>query len=279
MAGAGMLKSAEPARAVSEAEYRAFREWLFDCSGINLGPSKQALLTSRLGRRLSALGLPSYQAYLELLRSGTAPGEEQTALDLLTTNETYFFREPKHFEVLARQVLPTLSDPVRIWCAASSSGEEPYTLAMTLAETLGLNRRWEILASDISSRVLAAARRGLYPLARADRIAPDLLKRWCLKGVRQYEGSFLIDRRLRERVSFATVNLVEPLPDLGPAFDVVFVRNVMIYFDAPTKQGVLTRITERLKPGGWLFVSHSENLHGMESELQMQQPSVYRRRQ
>jgi chemotaxis protein methyltransferase CheR len=279
MAGAGVLKVAEPARALSEAEYRAFRQWLFDCSGINLGPRSHALLTSRLGRRLSALGLPSYQAYLELLRSGTAPDEAQMALDLLTTNETYFFREPKHFELLARQVLPTLSGPVRIWCAASSSGEEPYTLAMTLAETLGLNRRWEILASDISSRVLAVARRGLYPLARAQRIPPDLLKRWCLKGVRQYEGSFLVDRRLRERVSFASVNLVEPLPDLGPAFDAVFVRNVMIYFDAPTKQGVLTRITERLKPGGWLFVSHSENLHGMESELQMQQPSIYRRRQ
>lgn len=277
-----MPASGAAAVPLSRAEFDQFRTWLYDTTGISLAEHKMTLLTSRLSKRLAALGLSSYAQYFALLQSGEAPGEVQTARDLLTTNETYFFREPKHFEFLAQRILSPLkskpnSGPFRIWCAASSSGEEPYTLAMVLAETLGLDRSWEIVASDISSRVLQVARSGLYPMARAEKIPKALLQRWCLKGVRKYEGSFLIDRRLRERVSFREVNLIEALPEIG-RFDVIFIRNVMIYFDGPTKAQVVRRVVERLLPTGVLVVSHSENLHGLHSDLEVVQPSIYRKR-
>ena len=267
---------------LSRAEFDQFRTWLYDTTGISLAEHKMPLLTSRLSKRLAALGLSSYSQYFALLQSGEAPGEVQTARDLLTTNETYFFREPKHFEFLAQRILAPRkahggAKPLRIWCAASSSGEEPYTLAMVLAESLGLERPWEILASDISSRVLRVARTGLYPMARAERIPTPLLQRWCLKGVRKYEGSFLIDQKLRERVSFRELNLIEPLPEIGQ-FDVIFIRNVMIYFDGPTKAQVVRRVADRLIAGGVLVVSHSENLHGILPDLEVLQPSIYRKR-
>ncbi|WP_018411060.1 CheR family methyltransferase [Methyloversatilis thermotolerans] len=264
---------------ISETEFRRFQRWLHEVAGISLADHKKTLLMGRLSKRLAPCGVRGWGDYFDLLMSGTRPGELQVAIDLLTTNETYFFREPAHFTFLAEQVLPRYpgTEPLRVWSAASSSGEECYTLAMVLADTLGMGRRWEVFGSDLSTRVLETARRGQYPMPRAEKIPLDVLKRHCLKGTGPQSGTFLIDRPLRERVSFAQINLNEPLPDIGQ-FDIVFVRNVMIYFDLQTKQQVMNRILAKLKPRGFVFVSHSENLHGVTDRVDIVKPSIYRLR-
>ncbi len=260
---------------LSDAELHGFSRLMMDAAGIMLPLSKKALVGGRLGRRLQALGLSSFTHYLaHIQRDGP---ERQRAIDLLTTNETYFFREPRHFAYLAEHILPRhdASRPFRVWSAACSSGEEPYSVAMLLSEHLG-SRVWEIVASDISTRVLEQARRGIYPMERADKIPLPYLKAYCLKGVGAQEGQFLIQEALRARITFRELNLNAPLPDMGQ-FDLVLLRNVMIYFDAATKRGVCGRIEQVLRPGGHLFVGHSETLNGLESRLRMVQPAVYRK--
>ena len=208
---------------------------------------------------------------------GTEAVELQTALDLLTTNETYFFREPKHFDFLRTEVLPHAQPgrTFRLWSAASSSGEEPYSLAMTLADGLP-KTPWEIVASDISTRVLEIARIGHYPMERASHIAKHQLSRHCLKGTGSQEGTFLIDRSLLERVQFRQVNLNTALPKIGE-FDAIFLRNVMIYFNMDTKREVVARMLPLLRPGGYFIVSHSESLNGITDKLKLITPSIYRK--
>ncbi|MEQ8663443.1 MAG: protein-glutamate O-methyltransferase CheR, partial [Gammaproteobacteria bacterium] len=239
---------------LSTRDYERCRALIYRLAGINLGPHKQALVSGRLGKRLLARGLADWSAYVALLESGEDADERREALDLLTTNETYFFREPRHFALLREQVLPVIAErPVRVWSAACSSGEEAYSLAMTLDEVLG-PRHYEILASDISNRVLARAMRGHYPLARLEQMPPDLLRRYCLKGVGAQSGTLLVDPGLRRHVQFRAINLVEPLPPL-PRFHVIFLRNVMNFDDA-TRQRVVRQLVPTLVPGGWLFVGH-----------------------
>ena len=201
----------------------------------------------------------------------------QTAVDLLTTNETYFFREPKHFDLLRK--VATLargrSEAFRVWSAASSSGEEAYSIAMVLEDCLP-GQAWEIVGSDISTRVLDKARGGHYPMERAANIPKEYLKRFCLRGTGAQEGTLLIERGLRERVRFMQVNLNEPLPKLG-MFDVVFLRNVMIYFNNETKQQIVGRILPTLKPGGHFCIGHSESLNGISDAVQALAPSIYRK--
>lgn len=273
----GAREAAFVVPSISDTDFRRFQRWLHEVAGIALADHKKTLLVGRLSKRLGPCGVRGWKDYFELLMDGSRPGELQVAIDLLTTNETYFFREPAHFKFLAEHILKPFegNEPLRIWSAASSSGEEIYTLAMVLADALGMGRRWEIFGSDLSTRVLETARRAHYPMTRADKIPPDFLKRFCLKGTGPQEGTFLIDRPLRDRVSFAQINLNETLPDIG-MFDIVFVRNVMIYFDPDTKRQVMARILTKLKPRGHVFVSHSENLHGATDRVEMVKPSIYR---
>ena len=234
------------------------------------------LLAGRLGKRLKQRSVDSYAEYYKLVtRRGEEP-ELQTMVDLLTTNETYFFREEKHFEFLSESILSKHPAGVgfSVWSAASSSGEEVYTLAMVLAERFGVHGNWTVTGSDISERVLAAAERGQYPLSRTTGIPPAFLKKYCLKGVRSQEGTLLIDPALRKHARFLQVNLNQALPELGP-FDVIFLRNVMIYFDAETKRSVVARLVERLRPGGHFIVGHSESLSGLTDTLQMLRPTIY----
>ena len=196
---------------------------------------------------------------------------------MLTTNETYFFREPKHFDFLRKQVLPKTPSgkTFRLWSAASSSGEEPYSLAMTLGDGLPCTP-WEMIASDISTRVLEKARSGHYAMERAHNIPQQLLAKHCLKGTGSQDGTFLIERNLRSRIQFMQINLNKALPKIGE-FDVIFLRNVMIYFDMDTKRAVVARMLPLLKPGGYFFVSHSESLNGITDSLQLITPSTYRK--
>lgn len=257
-------------------EFQWIRRFLRERTGITLNDTKRSLVMGRLEKRLRHHGLTDYSQYFRLLGRPEHAAETQLAIDLLTTNETYFFREPEHFDLLRDMVRAGTPSTrmFRVWSAACSTGEEPYTLAMVLADLLPENS-WEILATDISERVLRVAERGVYPLAAAEKIPQPLLKKYCLRGREDCEDLMAVSRSLRSHVTFRRLNLVTDLPDLG-VFDVVFLRNVMIYFEVETKEELVRRIARLLRPGGYLVVSHSESLHGMEGGLDMVKPSVYR---
>lgn len=258
-------------------EFIWIRDYLYKQAGIVLNDNKQALVSGRLDKRLRHYGFGSYSEYFRLLGKPGFEHETLMAIDLLTTNETYFFREPKHFEFIKKHLFSVHPSgrPLRIWSAASSSGEEAYTLAM-LASEFSKTSQWEIIGTDISTRILEKARCGLYPISAAEKIPPPLLKKYCLKGNGDYDGFFLIDSALRKRVRFLHANLIDQLPDLG-GFDVIFLRNIMIYFDSPTKQRLIERIQRYLHAGGYFIISHSESLNGMKSDLKMISPSIYRK--
>lgn len=262
---------------ISDAEFSRFQQFIYDAAGITMAASKQALVAGRLGKRLTHHGLDSFGDYFRLLNSGEHADEVQMAVDLLTTNETYFFREAKHFDFLRAQALAARArgQPFRVWSAASSSGEEAYSVAMVLADCLQA-APWEVLGTDISTRVLQQATRALYTMERARHVPPDYLRRFCRKGTGSYAGWLLIEHALRERVKFAQVNLNLPLPDLG-LFDLVLLRNVMIYFNDETKRGVVARVCATIKPGGHFCVGHSETLSHITDALESLAPSIYRR--
>jgi chemotaxis protein methyltransferase CheR len=262
-------------RPITDTELAQFQRFIFEEAGITMSTSKKALIMGRLGKRLTLHKLGNFSQYFNLLASGRAPDEVQMAVDLLTTNETYFFRETKHFDFLRKQALAARNrvKPYRVWSAASSSGEEAYSMAMVLADCME-STPWEILGTDISTHVLHGARRALYTMERARHIPPDYLRRFCLKGEGKHEGRLLIDRSLRSRVLFRQVNLNVPLPSLGQ-FDLVFLRNVMIYFNDDTKREVVARVISTIKPGGHFCVGHSETLNNITQELTAVAPSIY----
>ena len=260
---------------ITEAEFLSFQRFIFNAAGITLSASKKALVSGRLAKRLAQRQIDSFSAYLRLLQSPQETAEVQTAVDLLTTNETYFFREAKHFELLRKLALESKgrAQPFRVWSAASSSGEEAYSMAMVLEDCLP-GQAWEVFGSDISSRVLVRAKTGHYPLERTRHIPPTYLKRFCRKGTGEHDGTLLIDRQLRERVQFAHVNLNTELPRL-PDFDVIFLRNVMIYFNNDTKRQVVRRVLSALKSGGHFCIGHSESLNDINSDVYALAPSIY----
>ncbi len=265
------------AKPITDAEFTQFQQFIFDAAGISMADAKKALVTGRLGKRLAAHGLDTFGAYFKLLSSGQHPDEVQMAVDLLTTNETYFFREIKHFEFMRTQVLAARSrpQPYRVWSAASSSGEEAYSMAMVLMDCMQTTP-WEILGTDISTRVIEGARRALYSMERGRHIPPDYLRRFCRKGTGTYDGHLLIDGALRSKVMFRNLNLNTPLPQLGQ-FDMVFLRNVMIYFNNETKREVVARVISTIKPGGYFCVGHSESLNDISTAVQMVAPSIYQK--
>ncbi|MBP9712874.1 MAG: protein-glutamate O-methyltransferase CheR [Sterolibacterium sp.] len=262
---------------ISQPEFKQFQSLIYKIAGISLADSKQVLLVGRLGRRLRHYGHNSYAEYYKFVTSGREETELQLMVDLLTTNETYFFREIKHFEFLADTIVAQ-HPPGRsldIWSAASSTGEEIYTIAMTLADKLGIKAPWTITGSDINKSVLAVAERGVYWLDRTRGLPPEYLRKYCLKGVRENEGSFTIMPELRHHTRFMQVNLNNSLPAIGK-FHVIFLRNVMIYFDAATKKQVVERLARQLHPGGYLIIGHSESLNGITDCVKPVKPTIYR---
>jgi chemotaxis protein methyltransferase CheR len=261
--------------ALTDQEFRKFQHFIFEAAGISVARGKEALVAGRLAKRLQHHHLVSYGQYFKLLRSKKAAAEVQTAVDLLTTNETYFLREAKHFELLkeialeARQRRQTL----RVWSAACSTGEEVYSIAMVLADALG-DGAWGVLGSDISQRVLAAAQSGHYPDSRTQQIPKTYLKRFCLRGIDSQHGTVLINPELRSRVQFTQLNLNSALPNVG-MFDLIFLRNVMIYFSADSKRQLVQRLLTHLKPGGRFLIGHSDSLHEISDAVKMIKPSVY----
>lgn len=262
---------------ITDHEFARFQRFIYEAAGITLSHAKKALVIGRLSKRLQVNRLNTYGQYFELLSSGNAADEVQTAVDLLTTNETYFFREPKHFELLKTLATAAAARPApfRVWSAASSSGEECYSIAMVLADCLG-TATWDVTGSDISKRVLQRARAGHYPVERTRHIPPAYLKRFCLRGMGEQDGTLLVDKQLRARVNFAQVNLNADLPRMGP-FDVIFLRNVLIYFNGDTKRQVVARVLSLLKPGGHFCIGHSESLNDISTAVQQLAPSIYRK--
>jgi chemotaxis protein methyltransferase CheR len=263
---------------ITEREFMQFQRFIYDAAGITMANGKQALVSGRLSKRLAHYQLDSFSDYLRLLESRAQPAELQMAVDLLTTNETYFFREPKHFALL-RELATEARDKgrgLRVWSAASSSGEEPYSIGMVLADVMGLDGAWEVLGTDISTRVLQRARSGHYPMERVAQMPQNYLKKFCLKGQGSEAGTMLIERALRQRVQFQHLNLNAPLPRIG-SFDVIFLRNVMIYFNMETKRQVVARLLAQLRPGGYFLIGHSETLNEINETLVAAAPSIYRK--
>lgn len=261
---------------LADAEFALFQKLIYKIAGISLSDAKKVLLAGRLSRRVRHYQLSSFAEYYKLVSGPQAGDELQIMVDLLTTNETYFFREGKHFDFLRRNILAghPASRQFDVWSAACSTGEEVYTLAMVLADELGVDGPWSIMGSDISTQVLRLAASGHYPMERTRGMPPEYLKRYCLKGVREQDGTFLIDPRLRSHTRFSQINLNVPLPDVG-TFDVIFLRNVMIYFDQETKRKVVAQLSQRLKPGGYFIIGHSETLNGISETLRAVQPTIY----
>jgi chemotaxis protein methyltransferase CheR len=264
---------------INDTEFKRLSSLLYDIAGISLTDAKKVLLTGRLSKRLTVLGMETYTQYFKYVTNPGHADELQFMVDLLTTNETYFFREPQHFDFL-KQIIPQAAKQgqmFRVWSAAASIGAEAYTIAMVLADKLGEDGAWEILGTDISNSVLDQARRGHYRMAEAAKIPPAYLKKYCLKGKGEQEGTFLIDKKLREHVNFEQMNLnVQGIKKSGE-FDVIFLRNVLIYFDVPTKQRVVSNLIPSMKSGGYFIVGHSESLNGITNALTQVKPTVYRR--
>jgi len=259
---------------LGDADFRRLQQLMQQASGIRMAEQKRTLMAGRLMCRLRARQQTDYGAYLRLIEQPAEEAERRLVVDLLTTNETYFFREPQHFDILgdwaARQ-----ARPLRLWSAAASSGQEAFSMAMTLAERCAAD--WSILASDLSQRVLEKGRRAIYPMQQAANLPRGWLERHCLRGVEQSEGMFRIGQRLRERVEFSELNLVRELPAELGRFDAIFLRNVLIYFSGEEKRGIVARLLDSLAPGGLLFIGHAESLHGMNLPVRAVRPSVFER--
>jgi chemotaxis protein methyltransferase CheR len=252
----------------SDRDYRRIREIAKSRFGLDLGESKRALVYGRLARRLRALGLPDFASYLELIEDADAE-ESHCLINALTTNVTHFFREEHHFDHLDKTFFPSvlarpaLDRKVRIWSAGCSSGEEPYSLAMVAREFLDAAAMpaldLKILATDIDSDVLARARKAFYELRRSAQLTPARLAQHFMSAPEHGAHTYQVVERTRNLVTFNQLNLLEPWPMRGP-FDAIFCRNVMIYFDRATKMNLVRRFTEYLRPGGFLFLGHSESL-------------------
>jgi len=264
----------------SDREFKIICSLMYEAAGLSYNDSKKSLIHSRLSTRIQRLGLEGFADYIAILQNEAQAAEFQMAVDLLTTNETYFFREPKHYELLERELTGRKSKaPLSVWSAASSFGDEAYSTAMLLADMQTTGRigpDWSILATDISHRVLLSAKEAVYPQDRLRAVSPERLKRYCLRGEGQAQGQAMVQDKLRQRVQFGQLNLCKPFSGLGP-FDVVFLRNVLIYFDTPTKCDVVDRVLTTLKPGGLFFIGTAEGRVACKTPLQAVQPGVFRK--
>ena len=243
------------------ADFERVRQLIYKHAGISLAPIKQDMVYSRLARRLRALKMDSFNEYLSYLEEGTHENEWETFVNSLTTNLTSFFRESHHFDILTKQLIGLAHRPVRIWCSAASTGEEPYTLAITACEAFeSLTPPVQILASDIDTNVLKTAERGVYPVERVERLHPERLRRFFLRGTGSQAGYVRIRPELQKLVSFTRVNLLDAhWPNVKGPFDVMFCRNVMIYFDKPTQYQILRKFVPLLNAEGKLYAGHSES--------------------
>ena len=273
-------------RTITDAEFVELRDRVYRSTGIFLAASKKALVVGRLSRRLRELAMDSFGQYVRYLRDGTDPLEPTRLVEAICTHETHFFREPRQFEYLERELLPEWERAaaaglrprvVRAWSAGCSSGEEPFSVAMSLLARLGTDRGWrvEVLATDVSSRVLDRAREAVWPIAKAEEIPAPYRRAFMMKGTRSQEGLMKASPLLRATVRFARHNLSENADRAEGPFDLILCRNVLIYFDAESRRRAVRRLISRLAADGRLFLGHSETLNGVTTDLCSVGPTVY----
>lgn len=257
------LSEREPAGrefAFSSGDFERVRKLIYQHAGIALSPVKQDMVYSRLARRLRATGKQSFAQYLDdLEKSG---GDEwERFVNALTTNLTSFFREPHHFPIFAEHLQKLGSKrPIRVWCSAASTGEEPYSIAIAVAETFGSNTSHvSIIASDLDTNVLATAQKGIYPVERVEKLSPERLRKFFLRGTGNQEGYVSVRPELKQLIQFQRINLLDASYSVKGPLDIIFCRNVMIYFDKPTQYKILSRFAPMLQNDGLLFAGHSES--------------------
>ncbi len=271
---------------ITEKDFKRFSDLVYSSIGINLGPAKKELLRTRLGKRLRLLGIPNFSEYYRYVTEENR--DELTNLfDAISTNLTSFFREQKHFDYLSSHVLPEIVDEkkrrgdwtLRVWSCASSTGEEPYSLAITLSEFLGAGSKWsaKILATDVNTEVLEKAVNGSYKEQRVEGMPKLLLKRYFLRGFGKSEGMVKMRREIRNMVTFRRLNLTVPRYPFRKEFDFIFCRNVMIYFDKYTQKQIIDKLYIHLRKGGYLFLGHAESLTGIDTDFTYIQPTIYRK--
>lgn len=267
--------------AITDEEFERFRSLVYRESGISLSESKRALIVSRLSKRVMTLGLKTFQDYYDHVMEGEDRDELVRMLDLISTNKTDFFREPRHFAFLRDRVLPTLQTlkRIRIWSSACSTGEEPYTIAMTLYNGVASPAEWDwkILASDLSTRVLAKAASGVYNIDQIRDLPPDAIRRHFLKRRGVDVGEIRVKPHLSERIVFRRINLMDERYPIRSPLDVIFCRNVMIYFDRPTQERLVNKFYRYLKSGGYLFIGHSETLQWVNHSFRYVMPTIYQK--
>ena len=259
--------------------YQKITGLMYEAIGLSFAESKKPLVSSRLAPRIQRLGMGGFDEYFRLIAGNEDGGEFQVAVDLLTTNETYFFREPAHYDLLERELGKTRPKSYSVWSAASSFGDEAYSLAMLFADLQQQGRigsEWRILGTDISDRVLKSACTAVFPADRLRHVSPERLKRYCLRGEGESEGMVQMHERLREHVQFGQLNLCQEIDGIGP-FDAVFLRNVLIYFDAATKRAVVDRVLSQLKPGGLFFIGIAEGRVPCSTPLETVSPGAFRK--
>ena len=262
----------------TQADFSRVQALIYQRAGISLHDGKHAMVYSRLSRRLRETGYQSFRDYLGWLESHDGP-EWQEFVNALTTNLTSFFREQHHFDILAEHLKSRpAATPWRVWCNAASTGEEPYSILMTAVDALGSHTSFKLWASDIDSKVLATAARGVYRQESVKGLDQGRLQRFFLRGKGSNEGFLRVKPELQRMVEFLSVNLIRDDWPFREPFDIVFCRNVMIYFDAPTQRSVLERIHRVMKPGGLLFVGHSENFNESRDLFVLRGKTVYERR-
>lgn len=275
---------------ITASEYEFIRQTVYEHSRINLGPSKKELVMARLSKRLRALNLASYAEYISFIKSAAGREEMTNLIDSISTNHTYFFREPQHFDFLSQVILPQFCEQdngrhgstggtFKVWSAATSSGEEPYTISLILDDyfTGRKNWNWNIFCTDISTRVLAKAQEGIFSKDRLGPVRPDWLVRYFDRGVGESEGFFRVKANLRRNLSFKALNLLAPSYPFRDSFQVVFCRNVMIYFDRETQEELVNKIYPLVQPGGYLIIGHAESLTNIKHPFKLVKPSIYRK--
>jgi len=260
-------------REMSANQFLRLRTLMRSLAGVVTPPDRNQMIAGRLHRRLRHCRTTSFRKYLDIVEQDAT--ERAVFVDLMTTHETFFFREPKHFERL-RELAEETRGTFRLWSAACSTGEEAYSAAMTLARSRGI-RPWSVVGTDISTRVLEVASRGIYPLRRLQHMPDQYLQQFCLQGSGPYEGTFQVKRYVRERVRFVTGNLSREVP-FKKAFDAIFLRNVLIYFDRPNQEQIIRRLSNSLRQGGILVLGKSESARGMENTLVYEGGTCWRRR-
>jgi len=261
---------------IKDKEFEKLKDLIYNKTGIFMTEEHKELIEHKLSNRLIQNHLNSFDQYYDLLLENTT--EMQAMINAVTTNETYFFREHKHYDFLSEVVLPKVKyELFRVWSAAGSIGAEAYSAAMHIDAHLKTYQNWEVVTSDINSEVLDFAKRGIYPIKYSTKIHKEYLKKYCLKGINEDSGFFKINDKLKRNIKFFKINLTDTIPEEIGTFDVIFLRNMIIYFDDKHKKLIVENVLNHLKKGGYLFMGHSESLYRITDKVIQIKPSIYQK--